>query len=188
MPDEKLTRDDPLDDFSARLTSIDGIEKTVRTAGEGPAVIVMTEMPGISPHVARFARWVRDAGFTRLHAVAVRTRRRRRRRRTRALRSSSRACVSAEFRALAPAASRARSPRWLRALATLAHEECGGPGVGAIGMCFTGNFALIDDARAGRAGAGALSQPSLPLDDPAGTRDRAATSSRRSAGAWSART
>ena len=40
------------------------ITKTVYVAGTGPAVIVMHEMPGISPHVARFARWVRDAGFT----------------------------------------------------------------------------------------------------------------------------
>ena len=52
-----------------------------------------------------------------------------------------RVCVSAEFRAFAANAS---SPvtQWLMALARLAHEECGGPGVGAIGMCFTGNFAL----------------------------------------------
>jgi dienelactone hydrolase len=27
-------------------------------------VIVMPEMPGISPRVARFARWVKNAGFT----------------------------------------------------------------------------------------------------------------------------
>ena len=56
---------------------------------------------------------------------------------------------------------------WLRALARLAHEECGGPGVGAIGMCFTGNFALtmmLEPAML----APVLSQPSLPLDDPAG--------------------
>lgn len=43
---------------------IDGVTKRVDVAGKGPAVIVMTEMPGISPHVARFARWVRAAGFT----------------------------------------------------------------------------------------------------------------------------
>ncbi len=56
---------------------------------------------------------------------------------------------------------------WLRALARLAHEECGGPGVGAIGMCFTGNFALtmmLEPAML----APVLSQPSLPLDNPAG--------------------
>jgi dienelactone hydrolase len=56
---------------------------------------------------------------------------------------------------------------WLRSLARFAHEECGGPGVGAIGMCFTGNFALtmmLEPAML----APVLSQPSLPLDDPAG--------------------
>jgi dienelactone hydrolase len=77
-----------------------------------------------------------------------------------------RACVSAEFRAFA---SNASSPvtQWLRALARLAHEECGGPGVGAIGMCFTGNFALsmmMEPAML----APVVCQPSLPLDDPAG--------------------
>ena len=57
--------------------------------------------------------------------------------------------------------------KWLRALARLAHEECGGPGVGAIGMCFTGNFALsmmLEPAVL----APVLSQPSLPLDDAGG--------------------
>jgi dienelactone hydrolase len=77
-----------------------------------------------------------------------------------------RACVSAEFRAFAGKGS---SPvtAWLRALARLAHDECGGPGGGAIGMCFTGNFALtmmLEPAML----APVLSQPSLPLDDPAG--------------------
>ena len=51
---------------------------------------------------------------------------------------------------------------WLRALARDEHERCGGPGVGAIGMCFTGGFALgmmVDDAVV----APVLSQPSLPF-------------------------
>jgi dienelactone hydrolase len=83
-----------------------------------------------------------------------------------------RACVSAEFHALA---GKGASPvtGWLRALARLAHEECGGPGVGAIGMCFTGNFALsmmLEPAML----APVLSQPSLPLDDPAGLESDAA--------------
>jgi dienelactone hydrolase len=71
------------------------------------------------------------------------------------------ACISREFRAFA---LRDTTPisHWLRALAASAHEECGGPGVGAIGMCFTGGFALgmmVDD----RLLAPVLSQPSLPL-------------------------
>jgi dienelactone hydrolase len=160
-----MTEPDPLDDFDPRQITLDGVTKVVHAAGSGPAVIVMTEMPGISPHVARFSRWVRDAGFTVYmpslfgrdgavpsaeESVAV----------------FKRACVSAEFRAFAANQS---SPvtQWLRALARLAHAECGGPGVGAIGMCFTGNFALtmmLEPAML----APVLSQPTLPLDDAAG--------------------
>jgi len=57
--------------------------------------------------------------------------------------------------------------QWLMALSRLAHKECGGPGVGAIGMCFTGNFALtmmLEPAVL----APVVSQPSLPMNDPAG--------------------
>src|SRR4051812_25261563 len=59
-----MNEDDPLEDFASREITLDGVTKVVYVAGAGPAVIVMTEMPGISPHVARFSRWVRDAGFT----------------------------------------------------------------------------------------------------------------------------
>jgi dienelactone hydrolase len=157
--------DDPLEDFDPREVTLDGVTKVVHVAGTGPAVIVMAEMPGISPHLARFSRWVRGAGFTvympslfgRDGAVpnvedgTVTFRR---------------ACVSAEFRAFAANES---SPVtvWLRSLARLAHEECGGPGVGAIGMCFTGNFALTMMLEPSVL-APVLAQPSLPLDDPAG--------------------
>ena len=56
---------------------------------------------------------------------------------------------------------------WLRALAKKAHAECGGPGVGAVGMCFTGNFALSMMLEAPTL-APVVCQPSLPLEDPAG--------------------
>jgi dienelactone hydrolase len=158
-------QEDELEDFEAREIEVDGRVKIVRISGTGPAVIVMTEMPGISPQVARFARWVRDAGFTvympslfgRDGAVPGAEE---------GGRIFRHACMSAEFRALGGGAS---SPvtRWLMGLARLTHAECGGPGVGAIGMCFTGNFALtmmLEPAVL----APVLCQPSLPLDDPAG--------------------
>jgi dienelactone hydrolase len=161
----KSGQDDPLEDFDHRAVTLDSVAKVVHVAGSGPAVIVMTEMPGISPHVARFSRWVRDAGFTvympslfgrdgALPDVEEGTA------------TLRRACVSAEFRAFAADES---SPvtSWLRSLARLAHEQCGGPGVGAIGMCFTGNFALTMMLEPSML-APVLSQPSLPLDDPAG--------------------
>jgi dienelactone hydrolase len=160
-----LQTPDPLDDFRRRDMPLGGLSKTVYVAGTGPAVIVMTEMPGISPQVARFSRWVRDAGFTVYmpslfgrdgavppaeEGVAV----------------FKRACVSAEFRALE---SGAPSPAiaWLRQLARLAHQECGGPGVGAVGMCFTGNFALSLMLEPSTL-APVVCQPSLPLESPAG--------------------
>ena len=165
MPNCDGDADDPLDDFDPRPTTLSGVTKLVHVAGSGPAVIVMSEMPGISPHVARFSRWVRDAGFTvympslfgRDGAVP-------------AVEEGSavlrRACMSAEFRAFAANAS-SPATQWLRALARIAHEQCGGPGIGAIGMCFTGNFALTMMLEPSML-APVLSQPSLPLDDPAG--------------------
>src|SRR5258705_8610554 len=165
MPKRSMKQDDPLEDFTRRDITLDGVSKVVYVAGAGPAVIVMTEMPGISPHVARFARWVRDAGFTvympslfgRDGAVPDAEE---------GAAILQRACVSAEFRAMA---SNESSPvtKWLRSLARLAHGECGGRGVGAIGMCFTGNFALtmmLEPAML----APVLSQPSLPLNNRAG--------------------
>ena len=128
--------------------------------GSGPGVVVMHEIPGITPEVARFARWVADDGFTvflphlfgtpgkpfSMPYVLVQL---------------ARVCVSREFSVLA---RRQSSPitGWLRALCRHAHERCGGPGVGALGMCITGNFALalmVDESVM----APVLSQPSLPF-------------------------
>lgn len=156
---------DPAADFARREVDVDGVVKTVYVGGAGPGVVLMPEMPGISPDVLRLARWVRAAGFTVYlpslfgvdgayptaagGAEVVR-----------------RACVSAEFRAFAGGGT---SPvaGWLRGLARVAHGECGGPGVGAIGLCFTGNFALTM-ALEPAVIAPVVNHPSLPLDDPAG--------------------
>ncbi len=156
---------DPLADFDKREVTLLGQTKRVYVSGSGPAVIVMSEMPGISPYVARFARWVRDAGLTVYmpslfgddgvlpgngKTMAI----------------LARACISREFRAFA---SNASSPvtQWLRALAAQAHAECGGKGVGAIGMCFTGNFALSMMLEKSVI-APVMSQPSLPMHNPSG--------------------
>jgi dienelactone hydrolase len=156
---------DSLDDFDKRQVTLLGKTKRVYVSGTGPAVIVMSEIPGISPYVARFARWVRDAGLTVFmpslfgeDGVLPGN--------GKAMLTLARACISKEFRAFA---SNASSPvtQWLRALAADAHKECGGKGVGAIGMCFTGNFALsmmLEKAVI----APVMSQPSMPMHNPAG--------------------
>lgn len=165
MARQSMNDKDSLEDFLSREISFNEISKMVYVMGNGPAVIVMPEMPGISPQIARFCRWVRDAGFTvylpSLFGIDgdVPTA-------EEGLAVFKRACVSAEFRALA---ANQTSPVtvWLRALAKYAHEECGGPGIGAIGMCFTGNFALtmmLEPAML----APVLSQPSLPMNEPDG--------------------
>ncbi|WP_370414486.1 dienelactone hydrolase family protein [Streptomyces fradiae] len=161
-----MTRDDdPIEDFDRRRVTVHGVTKHVYVAGAGPAVVVLPEMPGISPDVLRLARWVRDAGLTVYVPSLFGT--------DGAFPTADggqevvrRACVSAEFRAFAGGGT---SPvtRWLRGLARQAHAECGGPGVGAIGLCFTGNFALTM-ALEPAVVAPVVNHPSLPLDDPAG--------------------
>lgn len=161
--------DDPLSDFEKTTFTEGGKTRTVYRLGEGPAVIVIAEMPGITPKVADFARKVAAIGCTAVmpHLFgdpgrdpdpAVRGR-------VGGLATFVRpmlpACISREFTVLATGRS---SPvvDWLRALAASEHDRCGGPGVGAVGMCFTGGFALAmatDD----RLLAPVLSQPSMPF-------------------------
>jgi dienelactone hydrolase len=156
----KITDRDPMTDFECHEICLLDETRRVYVAGEGPAVIVMAEMPGIYAHFLRFARMVRDAGFTVWIPVLFGTEG------GPVTRSGGaatmlRACISREFKAFAANRS---SPvtRWLRALAAHVLPLSGGKGVGAIGMCFTGNFALsmmLEPAML----APVLSQPSLPL-------------------------
>ena len=138
----------------------DGAVHDLWRRGTGPAVIVIHEVPGITPLVAAFARRVADRGLSavmpslfgepgRAPSMGY------------SAASLARACVSREFTMLATGRT---SPvtTYLRELAVTEHARCGGPGVGAVGMCLTGGFALAmcaDD----HVVAPVLSQPSLPL-------------------------
>ena len=151
---------DDLADFATSKVTYDGETRTVYRAGSGPGVVVISEIPGITPDVAGFARRVVDLGCTVAMPSLFGTPGRPESMPYMA-RSMVGACVSREFHCLARGEA---SPVtvWLRYLACDLHEECGGPGVGAIGMCLTGGFALammVDDTVV----APVLSQPSLPL-------------------------
>src|SRR3954451_7953671 len=150
----------PPEGFTESTFTHDGISRPVFRAGDGPAVIVIHEVPGLHPEVIAFGRRVVDAGFTVYMPSLFGTP-------GKAfgwgytVRSISRACVAREFVTMATDRT---SPiiSWLRRLAADAHAECGGPGVGAVGMCFTGGFALgmmVDETML----APVLSQPSLPF-------------------------
>ena len=146
--------------FDAQSMTFDGEARCVYRSGAGPAVIVMSEIPGITPAVAAFAQRVIDAGYTVFMPLLF-GEPMRQLDRGYAVRTILKACINREFRVLA---SNESSPivDWLRALARFAHTECGGPGVGAIGMCFTGNFALAMMLDAPVL-APVLAQPSLPF-------------------------
>ncbi len=149
-----------LQGFTKSSFTADATTRDVFYIGSGPAVVVISEVPGITPLVADFARRVAGIGCTAVvphlfgepgRGVSSGY----------MLRVTAWACISKEF---ATFALRRTSPvtSWLRALARDAHEHCGGPGVGVVGMCLTGGFALammVDD----RVLAPVLSQPALPF-------------------------
>lgn len=157
--------DDPLEDFTERAATHLGMTKRVFSSGAGPGVVVMTEVPGISPEVARFARRVRDAGLS-VHLPNLFGDPGRVPNPLYGARVVARACVSREFAALRDGVT-APITDWLRAFARATHQACGGPGVGAIGMCFTGNFGLSMMLEPSVL-APVLCQPSLPLTRPSG--------------------
>ena len=123
-------------------------------------MIIVHEIPGITPEVAAFGQEVVDAGYTvvmpslfgkdgaKMTPLSVGS----------ALRQ---VCVSREFTKLRSGETTPVAG-WLRSLARDLHEELGGPGVGALGMCFTGGFALAMMVDA-PVTAPVLCQPSAPF-------------------------
>lgn len=137
-----------------------GITRDTYRRGSGPVVIVVHEIPGITPAVTTFANDVVDAGFTVVMPDLVGTPGREVSG-TYLASSMMKVCIAKEFTTLA---MKQTSPiiSWLRALARSLHTEVGGVGVGAVGMCFSGGFALgmmVDDIMV----APVLSQPSTPF-------------------------
>ena len=146
--------------FERGTFASDGASHDMYHKGSGPAVIVITEMPGLSPMVLGFADRIAAAGCSVVlpdlygtagrapfagSTLSVATY---------AMRSMVSGCVSRDFSTFAldrtsPIAT------WLRALARAQHERCGGPGVGVVGMCFSGGFALA-----------MATDPSTRRDDP----------------------
>lgn len=151
---------DLFDGFDRAEFVHDRISHHYYRAGAGPAVIVIHEIPGLHPGVAAFGRRLIAAGMT-VYLPSLFGEPGREVSAGYLVGAMARACVSREF---ATWATRKTSPivSWLTALARDAHAACGGPGVGAIGMCLTGGFALammVDDTIV----APVLSQPSMPF-------------------------
>lgn len=129
--------------------------------GEGPAVIVIHEIPGLHPQVVAFADRLVEAGMTVFLPSLFGTPGRPLSRGYALQSIATVICIRREF-AIWTGGRTSPFVDWLRALARQAHADCGGPGVGAVGMCFTGGFALAM-ATDPSVVAPVLSQPSLPL-------------------------
>jgi dienelactone hydrolase len=131
----------------------------LRIGNSGPAIIVIHEIYGFTHTLARFCRWIAGAGF-QVYAPILFGRADATNPEEQSLLRLVGLCVSREIYLFA----RGRpSPivEWLKPLCRKAHEECGGSGVGVIGMCLTGGFALsmaVDPEVL----APVLAQPGLP--------------------------
>ena len=149
-----------LDTWTSGSHTHDGTSHPTYRKGTGPGVVVIHEIPGPTPSVIGFGEELVEAGYTvvmphlfgraetPMSAGAV-------------ARSMRQVCVSAEFTKLATGVTTPIAG-WLRSLARELHAELGGPGVGPLGMFFTGGFALammVDDSVA----APVLCQPSVPF-------------------------
>jgi dienelactone hydrolase len=137
-----------------------GFTYDVYRKGAGPGVVLIPEMPGIHPGVLALGNHLVDNGFTVVipslygtpGAPALRAG---------ALGVIARGCVAKEFAAFATNKDRPIS-HYLRALARDLNAKTPGRGVGVIGQCFSGGFALaaaVDDSVL----APVMSQPSLPM-------------------------
>jgi dienelactone hydrolase len=130
-------------DFQLTDFAHEALTLPVYMIGIGPAVVLMQELPGINPTCVDLAREIASRGF-RVYLpllVGQPDRSHDRNLKVASLKNLVRMCIRREFDLFA---SRQSSPitNWLRALCRQAHAECGGRGVGAIGMCMTAGFVL----------------------------------------------
>jgi dienelactone hydrolase len=151
----------PLSDYTLTNFTAGTYTRPVYRRGSGPAVIVIHEVPGLHTQVIEFADRLAENGMSVWCPSLFGTPGAAPTKAAAAVQLFLNICIRREFSAWHGGRS---SPivDWLRELAKQAHAQCGGPGVGALGMCFTGGFALAMMTEPAVI-APVLSQPSLPI-------------------------
>lgn len=144
-------------DFAASLGGGGEANHRVYHRGEGPPVVVIQELPGIGQETLRLADRLVQSGFSvylpHLFGPLGKT--------SMGGNFARVFCMRREFKLFS---SRRSSPvvDWLRALCRKVREDTTARGVGVIGMCLTGNFAISlmgDDSVL----AAVASQPAMPF-------------------------
>ncbi len=157
--------------FSAQLRDGGQLEHDVYARGAGPPIVLIQELPGIGQETLRLADKLNAAGYRVVlpHLFGPLGRTATPANLLRVL------CMRREFHLFT---SRASSPivDWLRALCRALRERAQVPGVGVIGMCLTGNFALTligdENVLAAVAAQPALKSMQMAAEEVAATRAR----------------
>src|SRR4051794_41290308 len=123
-----------------------GLTHTLFTRGSGPGVVLLPEIPGLTPEVLGLADHLVDAGFT-VTVISLFGEPGRPLSPGYAARGFAAACINREFQAFAKRADRPVA-EYVRAVARRVHDRVGGPGVGVIGMCFSGGVGAPAPRRA----------------------------------------
>jgi len=162
MPPSDQAKFSPFSDF--RIHQLLNLRRLVYEKGSGPGVLLLHELPGHTREFWRFAHWIADAGFT-VWAPDLFSK------------NGSptkpslaggffRACISREINLIIEGNRSSLITDWLRALArelrNATRDQGANNGIGVIGLCMTGNFALavaIDESVC----AAVSSEPAAPL-------------------------
>jgi len=167
LHDHQMTESSSLAGWASEPFTNAGITHDLYTRGSGPGVVLLPEIPGMTPEVMGLADHLVDAGFT-VTVISLFGDPGRPMSPGYAARSFAGACINREFRAFARRADRPVA-EYVRAVARRVHDRVGGPGVGVIGMCFSGGFALASAVEPAVL-APVASQPTLPMPLTAGRR------------------
>lgn len=153
---------EPIENFVTLAKSFRGLERPVLvSSNDGPPIIVLHEIFGMSESVAAFAEMIRGAGFRVYMPVLYGSTRPKSGRLDKFRGMIEFACVARQFRVFAGNQSGPWAD-WLRDLVDWACVESGCGKAGVIGLCLTGNFALSMAANP-RVDAAVMGEPSLPL-------------------------